>query len=96
MTAIQETTTLEANANRWKDGEYLYCRALVGFKGNFDVGHKPAVIASYLRLNGFQALRESEYEIAARLLASAACLAGENGAPHWERAWELLNPCGRE
>lgn len=94
MCAIPETTTFEARANAWHDGEYLYCRALVGFKGNFDVGREPAVIASYLRLQGCRALRSGEYEISARLLASATWLIANNG-PQWEQAYEVLIP-GRQ
>jgi hypothetical protein len=78
----------------WKDGEYRYCRDLVGSRGDSNVGSDPKTIATYLRLQASSALRDGEYEISARLGVAATAInedARNNHTPAWQRACDVLD-----
>lgn len=77
----------------WKDGEFTYCREIVKYRGDTNVGHDPKGIASYLRLQASHAFRMGEYEISARLGGAATAIswdARNNHAPDWARAIKAL------
>jgi len=77
----------------WKDGEYQYCRDLVGARGNPSVGNDPKSIATYLRLQSSAAFRDGEYEVSSRLGVAATAInedARNNHEPSWSLAeWVL-------
>jgi hypothetical protein len=81
------------NAERWRNGKFIYCAFLVASHGNDNVGHDPKTIATYLRLQASQAFRDGEHEISARLGAAATAInedARNNHAPDWTRAEAIM------
>jgi hypothetical protein len=83
----------------WKSDEFGYCRDLVRSRGDDNVGHGPATIATYLRLQAAQACRDGEYEISARLGSAATAInedARNKHEPNWGHALRIMTITERE
>ena len=94
IVASVDTDTRWIRHATWKDGEYQYCRELVGKRGDSNVGTDPKTIATYLRLQASAALRDGQYEISARLGVAATAVnedARNNHVPAWSRAEAILD-----
>ena len=77
---------------KWKDGECAFCYRMVDTNGS-QVSDDPKTVATYLRVQAFDAFRAEEYEISAALGVAATCInedARNNHAPRWKEAVRIL------
>lgn len=77
---------MKTESEQWKEGEYAYCLHVVRSHG-IGLGN-PVTVASYLRLQAADALRDGEHAIAQHLSDAAAHIECQN--PDWNCAIEIL------